>query len=298
MLNMEIRTNSLRAWVLAARPKTLSGAAIPVMTGCGLAAVYGHFRLVPAVLCFVFAFLMQIDANFINDLFDFLRGADREDRLGPERATAQGWVTVRGMKWAIGVTTALAAVVGLCLVGYGGWEMVPVGVACLVFAFLYTVGPYPLSYHGWGDVLVLVFFGFVPVGCTFYVMAHEWNSAVTFASLASGLIIDTMLMINNFRDREQDRLSGKRTLVVRFGAKAGLCFYYLAGMLACWCCFWFLTAGKLWAVVLPQLYLIPHIMTTLKMARIGRGRELNVILGETSRNMLLFGILLTAGLLL
>ena len=292
------RKNSPKAWLLAARPKTLSGAAIPVMLGSGLAAMYGHFRIVPCVLCFLFAFLMQIDANFINDLYDYLRGADREDRLGPERATAQGWVSVRAMKWAIGITTGVAAAVGLCLLYYGGWEMIPVGVACLVFAFLYTTGPYPLAYHGWGDVLVLVFFGFVPVGCTYYVMAHGWSVSVTMASLASGLIIDTMLMINNFRDRYQDKVSGKRTLVVRFGGKAGLCMYYLAGMLACWCCFWFLVEGKIWAVVLPQLYLLPHIFTTLKMARIGHGRELNVILGETSRNMLLFGILLTAGILL
>lgn len=176
--------------------------------------------------------------------------------------------------------------------------MIPVGIACIIFAFLYTTGPYPLAYHGWGDLMVLVFFGFIPVGCTYYVMAHDWNMSVTIASLASGLVIDTLLMVNNFRDREQDAVSGKRTIVVRLGAKAGLILYFLLGLAACWCCFHFITEGKLWAAVAPQLYLIPHIMSTLKMARIGKGKELNAILGETSRNMLLFGLLLTLGMVM
>ena len=143
-----------------------------------------------------------------------------------------------------------------------------------------------------------MFFGFVPVGCTYYVMVHDWNTSVTMVSLACGLVIDTLLMVNNFRDREQDAVSGKRTLVVRFGARAGLVMYYLLGMLACWCCFYFLFEGKLWAALLPQVYLWPHIRTTLQMARTGHGKALNVLLGDTSRNMLLFGVLLAAGLLI
>lgn len=293
-----IQPNSLQAWGLAIRPKTLTGAAIPVMIGCALADMYDKLQVLPAVLCFLFAFLMQIDANFINDLFDYLKGSDREDRLGPERACAQGWITVSAMKAGIAVVTVLAAITGLSLLFFSGWEMIPVGVACIVFAFLYTAGPYPLAYHGWGDVLVLVFFGFVPVGCTFYVMAHTWTTPVTVASLACGLIIDTLLMVNNFRDREQDAISGKRTLIVRWGARAGLILYFMLGMAACWCCLYFTSEGKIWAAVLPQLYLIPHIFTTLKMARINKGKALNLILGETSRNMLLFGMLLTLGMVL
>ncbi|CCY90532.1 1 4-dihydroxy-2-naphthoate octaprenyltransferase [Bacteroides sp. CAG:1076] len=293
-----VKQNSAKAWLLASRPKTLTAASIPVMLGCALASMYGHFQLIPAILCFLFAFLMQIDANFINDLYDYLKGTDREDRLGPERACAQGWISSSGMKKGIAITTLLAALDGLCLLWYGGWEMIPVGIACIIFAFLYTAGPYPLAYHGWGDVLVLVFFGFVPVGCTFYIMAHSWNTSVTMASLACGFVIDTLLMVNNFRDREQDAISGKKTIVVRLGARTGLILYFLLGLAACWSCFYFVTEGRLWAAILPQIYLLLHIFTTVKMARINRGKELNVILGETSRNMLLFGILLTAGLLL
>ena len=293
-----VKTNSINAWLLASRPKTLTAAAIPVMLGCATAYIYGQFQWTPAVLCFLFAFLMQINANFINDLYDFLKGSDREDRLGPERACAQGWITPRAMKAGIGVMTVASGIDGLCLLYYGGWEMIPVGLLCIVFAFLYTTGPYPLAYHGWGDVLVLIFFGFIPVGCTYYVMAHGWNSSVTFVSLACGLVIDTLLMVNNFRDREQDAVSGKRTLVVRFGARTGLLLYFLLGMAACWLCFYFIWLGKIYAVLLPQLYLIPHILTTQKMARIGKGKALNRILGETSRNMLLFGLLLALGLIL
>ena len=275
-----VKQNSTKAWLLASRPKTLTAASIPVMLGCALAFMYGHFQLIPAILCFLFAFLMQIDANFINDLYDYLKGSDREDRLGPERACAQGWISPSGMKKGILVTTALAAVTGLFLLGYGGWEMIPAGIACIIFAFLYTTGPYPLAYHGWGDILVLVFFGFVPVGCTFYVMAHDWNTSVTMASLACGFVIDTLLMVNNFRDREQDAISGKKTIVVRLGARAGLILYFLLGLAACWSCFYFVTEGRLWAAILPQIYLLFHILTTMKMARINRGKELNAILGE------------------
>lgn len=292
-----IQPNSFKAWMLAARPKTLTGAAIPVMTGCSLAAMYGHFKIVPAVLCFLFAFLMQIDANFVNDLYDFLKGSDREDRLGPERACSQGWISQKNMMYGIIITTILAGISGLSLLFFCGWEIIPVGIACIVFAFLYTAGPYPLAYHGFGDILVLLFFGFIPVGCTYYIMAHDWNLSVIMASLACGLVIDTLLMINNFRDREQDALSGKKTIVVRLGSRAGLMLYFLLGMAACWCCFYFIGQGKLLAGVLPQIYLFPHILTTIKMARIHKGRELNIILGETSRNMLLFGVLLCAGLL-
>ena len=293
-----IQTNSFKAWILAARPKTLTGAAIPVILGCALAFMYGKFNPLPAALCLLFAFLMQIDANFINDLFDFLKGTDREDRLGPERACAQGWITSKAMGMGIGITTLLACIVGLTLLFFAGWELIPIGIACVLGAFLYTAGPYPLAYHGWGDLMVLVFFGFVPVGCTYYIMAGDWNTSVTIASLACGLVIDTLLMVNNFRDRDQDAVSGKKTLVVRFGAKFGLGMYLMLGLAACWLCFYFLFVGKIYAVLLPQIYLVSHIATTRKMASINHGKALNSILGETSRNILIFGILLALGMIL
>lgn len=293
-----VQTNSIKAWLLAARPKTLAGAATPVLLGCALAYADGWFQPVPALLCFLFAFLMQIDANFINDFFDYLKGSDREDRLGPERACAQGWITLDAMKRGIALTTMTACLAGFFLLFYGGLEMIPVGLLCVLFAFLYTAGPYPLAYHGWGDLLVIIFFGFIPVGCTYYVMCHDWTWSVTIVSLACGLIIDTLLMVNNYRDREQDAKSGKRTLVVRLGANIGQWLYLSLGVAAAGLCLLFLLDGEIWAALLPQLYLLPHFMTWKRMVKINKGKELNSILGETSRNMLLFGLLLATGLVL
>lgn len=293
-----IRINSARAWVLAARPKTLTGAAVPVLLGCALAWSDGGFDPIPAALCLLFAALMQIDANLINDLYDYLKGSDGKDRLGPERACAQGWITPRAMKRGILLTTTAAAIVGCGLLRYGGWEMIPVGFACLLFAFLYTTGPYPLAYHGWGDLLVVLFFGFVPVGCTYYVMCHTGTWEVAAVAAACGLVIDTLLMVNNYRDREQDAQSGKRTLVVRLGAAVGERLYLLLGIAAVNLCLLLLPHDRTWAALLPLAYLPLHIVTWRRMVRIGRGRKLNDILGDTSRNILLFGILLTLGLLI
>lgn len=286
-----IRINSARAWVLAARPKTLTGAAVPVMLGCALAWSDGGFDPIPAALCLLFAALMQIDANLINDLYDYLKGSDGKDRLGPERACAQGWITPHAMKRGILLTTAAAAIVGCGLLRYGGWEMIPVGFACLLFAFLYTTGPYPLAYHGWGDLLVVLFFGFVPVSCTYYVMCHTGTWEVAAVAAACGLVIDTLLMINNYRDREQDARSGKRTLIVRLGAVAGERLYLLLGIAAVSLCLLFLLPDRTEAALLPLAYLPFHIMTWRRMMHIGHGRALNDILGATSRNILLFGIL-------
>ena len=293
----KVKTNSLRAWILAARPKTLTGAASPVLIGCAL--VYAEaeqwFQWTPALLCLLFAFLMQIAANFINDLFDYAKGSDREDRLGPERACAQRWITENAMKHGIALTTMTACAVGLPLIWYGGLEMIAVGILCVIFAFLYTTR---LSYKGWGDVLVLIFFGLIPVGFTFYVQLHTWTTEVTFASLACGLAIDTLLMVNNYRDRAQDALSGKRTLVVRYGASAGRMLYLFLGISAVLLCIPFAWRGHIWAAILPSFYLILHLLTWIKIVRIDHGRELNKVLGETARNIFLFALLLTTGLLL
>lgn len=293
-----VRTNSIKAWILAARPKTLAAAATPVLLGCALAYTAGAFQWIPALLCFLFAFSMQIDANFINDYYDYLKGSDREDRLGPERACAQGWITLSAMKKGMIITTLLSCCWGLLLLRYCGLEMIPVGMLCVLFAFLYTAGPYPLAYHGWGDVLVIVFFGFVPVGCTYYTMAHDWTWNVTIACAACGLVSDLLLMLNNYRDRDQDKISGKRTLVVRFGEAAGRWAYLILGILAVGLCSFYAFNGYLLASLLPLLFLIPHVATWREMTRIFQGKALNRVLGKTARNIVWFGLLLSLGLIL
>ena len=297
-----IKTNSLKAWLLAARPKTLSGAAVPVMIGAALAwqdaKMYDGdvFSWTAALLCLLFSFAMQIDANLINDFFDFVNGSDdAETRLGPRRACAQGWVTLDAMKKAIALTTCLACVIGLPLAWYGGLEMILIGVLCVVFAFLYTTF---FSYEGLGDVLVQVFFGLVPVGCTYYVQIHDLTWEVFLASLACGLVIDALLIVNNFRDRDNDRLAGKKTLIVRMGPEAGLQLYLGVGVGAMILDGTFCLNGHPLATVFPLLYFVLHVFTYLRIKKIYQGKALNFCLGETARNIFIYGLCVTVGLLL
>lgn len=300
-----VRVNSLKAWILATRPKTLTGAAVPVMIGIACAvAMYGWcgIRVVPAVLCMLFALIMQVDANFINDYFDFMKGTDDEQRLGPKRACAQGWITASAMRSGLFVTTLLACIVGLPLVYYGGWEMIMVGLACVVFCFLYTIS---FSYIGLGDLLVLVFFGIVPVCMTYWLTAPPTALtsipfAVVLMSIACGLIIDTLLVVNNYRDIENDRRAGKLTLIVRIGERGGLVLYLMLGLV-----------GTILAIVgvvlldwhdgqwtqsLLIIYTPFHTWAFNEMRYIRKGAELNRVLGMTARNMFIFGLLASAAL--
>ena len=302
MTSENITQDSLKAWLLAARPKTLSGAAVPVMIGVALAFVdaqeYGDdvFSWIAAALCLLFAFIMQIDANFVNDFFDYAKGNDDSaSRLGPLRACTQGWVKIDSMKQAIASTTVLACLVGLPLVYYGGLEMILVGLLCVVFCFLYTTH---LSYIGLGDVLVLVFFGIVPVCCTYYVQLHTLTWQVFIASVACGLVIDGLLIVNNYRDRYNDERDGKMTLVVRIGSKATEWLYLILGIVACLLGVVFWLNGHVLAFVLPIIYLLMHVYTWLKLRRINFGRQLNECLGETARNMFVYGLMVALGLLL
>ena len=300
-----VRVNSLKAWILAARPKTLTGAAVPVMIGIACAvAMYGWcgIRVVPAVLCMLFALIMQVDANFINDYFDFMKGTDDEQRLGPKRACAQGWITASAMRSGLFVTTLLACIVGLPLVYYGGWEMIMVGLACVVFCFLYTIS---FSYIGLGDLLVLVFFGIVPVCMTYWLTAPPTALtsipfAVVLMSIACGLIIDTLLVVNNYRDIENDRRAGKLTLIVRIGERGGLVLYLMLGLvgtiLAIVGVVLFDWHDGQWTQSLLIIYTPFHTWAFNEMRYIRKGAELNRVLGMTARNMFIFGLLASAAL--
>ena len=238
-LETNVKVNSLNAWILAARPKTLTGASVPIMIGIAFAFIdigWIHFQVVPAILCIFFAFIMQIDANFVNDYFDCLKGNDNsETRLGPKRACSEGWITLQAMRKGLIVTTMLACIVGFPLIYYGGWEMIIIGLFCVAFCFLYTI---KLSYLGLGDLLVLVFFGIVPVCLTYYVILPKGTQTVTWqvctASIACGLIIDTLLVVNNYRDRDNDKQANKHTLIVRIGEKKAEQLYLWLGILGVW----------------------------------------------------------------
>ena len=301
-----IRTNSLKAWFLAARPKTLTGAAAPVILALSaawndLTSTGGTFLWIPAILCLLFALLMQVDANFVNDYFDFRKGRDdRETRLGPPRACSEGWITPKAMKWGIAITTFLACLAGLPLVLWGGWWLVAIGVACVVFCFLYTT---LLAGLGLGDVLVLVFFGLVPVCATYFIQTGEVTLPVLLLSIGIGLATDCLLVVNNYRDREQDLTAGKRTIVVLLGGRFAEWLYLALGIVAValplFHAFYSSMNGNPYFSLfthslftfLPLLYLIPHTRTWLRMKRLHSGRALNAVLGQTAANIFLYAIL-------
>lgn len=291
----EIRTNSFKAWVLAARPKTLTAAAVPVMIGTAMAwcQTGGEgFRWVAALLCFLFAFVMQIDANFVNDYFDFRRGNDDETRLGPERACSQGWITPSAMAKAFGITTAFACLVGLPLIIYGGVEMIAIGVACVVFCFLYTT---TLSYIAMGDVLVLLFFGIVPVCCTYYVEVPGVTMTelypVLLMSVGCGFVVDTLLIVNNYRDIDNDRRAGKKTLAVMLGRKPMLALYILLPLVAVGLTVLVCGRNDFWTYVYTGFMALLFCASFRQIIKIGEGRALNKVLGDTARNIFLYGLL-------
>lgn len=301
-----VKTNSVKAWLLATRPKTLSAAAVPVMIGTAFAwrNTSEQFNWIPAILCLLFAWIMQIDSNLVNDYFDFKKGNDDETRLGPKRACSEGWITSDAMVWGIIITTLLGCMTGIPLILYGGLEMVMVGIACVVFCFLYTT---LFSYHGLGDILVLLFFGIIPVCCTYYVCMplHQQipTAEVIASSIACGLAIDALLIVNNYRDIDNDRSNGKITLAVRLGESKTRRLYESIGYIAAGIMI-FLVFIDLYQIdkVIPTyaiylIYIILHRQSYKEMKRINKGAKLNQVLGLTARNILFFGILSVAAIL-
>ncbi len=206
-----------KIWLAAARPRTLPAAVAPVLVGSALAWRDGVCDLRAAGLCLAFALLVQIGTNFANDYFDFLNGADTATRVGPRRAVAAGLIAPATMRAAMGAVLAVAFAIGLGLTAWGGPWLIAVGVASIVCGLAYTGGPWPLGYHGLGDVFVFVFFGLVAVGTTYFVQAGRVTTDALLAAVPIGLLTANILVVNNYRDVETDAAAGKRTLVVRLG---------------------------------------------------------------------------------
>jgi 1,4-dihydroxy-2-naphthoate octaprenyltransferase len=254
-------------WLSAARPKTLSAAFAPVLIGWGLAASNGAFDWRPAAICLAFALLVQIGTNFANDYADARSGADGEKRKGPVRAVAAGLITPAAMKAAAIAVLALAFCLGLALIPFGGWWLLAVGIACVACGWLYTGGPYPLAYNGLGDLFVVIFFGFVAVGATYYVQAGFVSKEALVLGLACGLLVNNILVVNNTRDAEEDEEAGKRTLVVVFGRKFGFFLYMESALIAGLAVFWLQWRGHS-----PLLYLalLPVLWAFLEAVRLRR----------------------------
>lgn len=287
-----------RAWVLAARPATLPAAVAPVLVGGAIAARAHHVAFLPFLAALVGAILIQIGANFSNDLFDFKKGADTVDRLGPTRVTQQGYVTEREVASATALTFGLATLVGIYLVAVGGWPIVAVGVASIVAALAYTGGPFPFGYYGLGDIFVFVFFGLVAVMGTYYVESLSLSWASFFAAIPSGLLITGILVVNNVRDVDTDRIAGKKTLAVRLGRQAVRVEYVACLVVA------YLVPPLMWLAGTGSWLFWAPLLTVPMAVRLARvvmtrveGPPLNGALKGTGLLQLFFAILFAASLL-
>src|SRR5215213_274613 len=220
VLGPSTNVTPLSAWLLAVRPKTLPAAVSPVLVGCAVAGEEGGFDLVAALAAFAVALLLQIGANLANDVADFRRGADTQERLGPLRATQGGLIPPRHMVVATAAVLIAAAAPGLYLVWRGGPALAVLGLFAIVAAVTYTAGPKPFGYIGLGELFVFFFFGPVAVAGTAFVMTHHLTRLALLASIPMGCLVTAILVVNNLRDIDTDRLVGKRTLAVRIGSGA------------------------------------------------------------------------------
>lgn len=291
-----IAQGSLGAWLLAIRPRTLTVGVAPVLVGIALAHRSGTLRVLPALAALIGALLLQIGSNLANDVFDYEKGADTEERLGPLRTAQAGLLTPRALKLGMLVVFAAALLIGVYLTFVSGWVIVAIGLASIAAAIAYTGGPYPLGYNGLGDVFVFVFFGLIAVAGTAFVSSGEWSVIELYAGAAVGAIATNVLVVNNVRDVEQDRRAGKRTVVVRFGRTFGVIEYGACLLLAYaipllfWLCGW---AG---AMVLLPLATAPLAFGLLRRLVTERGAALNPVLASTAKLVFLHGLLFALGL--
>jgi 1,4-dihydroxy-2-naphthoate polyprenyltransferase len=286
------------AWWLAMRPATLTASAAPVLVGTGAAWADGRFSLWPAIAALIGASLLQIGANFANDVFDFERGADTHDRLGPQRATQQGWISAEQMKRAMWLTFGVALLTGIYLTAVAGWPVMALGLASIAAAYLYTGGPRPYGYLGLGDLAVFVFFGFGAVAGTYYVQAHSVSTMAWLAAIPIGALATAILVVNNLRDIETDARAGKHTLAVRLGDGTTRSYYLLLLAIAYLvpAFLWWRGLAQAW-VMLPWLSL-PLAFRLASRMRHERGLALNGCLVRTARLEVVFGLLFAIGLAL
>jgi 1,4-dihydroxy-2-naphthoate polyprenyltransferase len=293
-----VAPSKARVWMLAARVRTLPAAAAPVVVGTGAAIGAGNFAFFPALAALVGALLLQIGANFANDLFDFLRGVDTAARVGPVRVTQAGLLTPRQVRAGMWTVFAVAALIGVYLIRVGGWPVVLIGLAAILAAIAYTGGPFPLGYHGLGEVFVFLFFGLAAVGGTYYVQAGTMRAAAWWASVPMGLLAVAIIVVNNLRDIATDRAAGKQTLAVRFGER-GTETEYLTLVVVAYLvpvAMWATRAASVW--VLLALLSLPLVPPLLRRLRGERGRALNGVLAGTARLELVYGLLFALGLAL
>ncbi len=288
-----------QAWLLAIRPKTLPAAVSPVVVGTALAYSQGAFSPIPAAAALVGSVLIQVGANLANDYFDYVKGADTPERRGPRRVAQSGLIALAHLRLGIAIAFFLTALVGAYLISVGGWPVLVIGLASLLSSLAYTGGPYPIGYHGLGDLFVFLFFGIAAVCGTFYVQALSINLMVILASVPVGTLTVAILVVNNLRDIETDRQTGKRTLAVIIGSDATRLEYalLLAVAYAMPVLFWLFGGLSGW-VLLPWLSLPLAVCLLRSVYQNTESQILNKTLAATANLGLVFCILLAAGFML
>jgi 1,4-dihydroxy-2-naphthoate octaprenyltransferase len=294
----EPRPSPASSWLLAARPKTLSAASVPVLVGSACAFALHGFRWGPALAALGGALLLQIGANFANDVYDYEKGADTAERLGPTRAVQAGLITPRAMKRGMFVVFALSLLIGAYLTLVAGPIILAIGVVSIASAIAYTGGPYPLGYNGLGDPFVFVFFGLVAVCGSVFVQTGDVPALALWCSLPVGALATAILVVNNLRDCEQDARVGKRTLAVRWGPKAVVYEYWFLLALAYAVPLFLATSSARGRFVLLPLLTLPLGRRLMRAVATERGRELNARLAGTAKLLLLFGLLFALGIVL
>jgi 1,4-dihydroxy-2-naphthoate octaprenyltransferase len=290
------KPSALQAWLLAIRPKTLPAGAVPVILASALALADGVFRPLPALVALVCALGIQVATNFINEIYDFRKGADTAERLGPTRTVAAGIISEGTMIRASVLLMASVFLLGLYLVAIGGWPILLVGLLSLLFAWAYTGGPFPIAYSGLGDLFVFIFFGLVAVGGAYYVQALDLRWQVLVAAAAPGAFSVDILLVNNIRDIDTDRTVGKMTLPARIGAPAARMLYVALCMLAYVVPPFMAFSGYSPWCLLPLLSL-PLAVGMVRRLYASSGRELNLVLAGTGKVMTVHGMLFSAGLI-
>ena len=286
------------AWMLATRPRTLPAAVSPVMVGTAMAVADGKFEFMPAFAALLGALLLQIGVNLANDYFDFKKGIDTSERLGPVRVTQSGLIPPDRVRLAMIIIFSGALAVGLYLTAVAGWPVLIVGMACMLASLAYSGGPFPLASHGLGDLFVFIFFGLVAVCGTYYVQALQVTTQVLWLSVPVGFLITAIIVVNNLRDIPTDQKSGKNTLAVILGERGTKLEYLLLviGAYIMPAAFFFSGGFSVW-VLLPLISIpmsIPNIIAVHK----DKGPSLNQVLAKTAALSLVFSLLLAAGLVI
>ena len=281
----------MRKWIEAMRLRTLPVSLAGVLCGTACALLQGSFNAVVTLLCVLFAALAQIASNFGNEYYDYKNGIDRKGREGFRRGVTEGEISPLAMKRATYATLALAAAIGCVMLFFGPWWLMLVGATIALFALGYSAGPYPLSHHGLGDVAVVIFFGIVPVTFTCYLQTGTFDHRTLLTSLAVGLLAANVLIVNNYRDMEDDKAVNKNTTVVIFGRKVMCWCYMLAGVAAMAAMTPVWIELRLWSMPIVLVYIVLHLKNWQYLKK-AQGAALNPLLGKTAVTLLVFSLML------